>query len=93
MEHLFGVFAVWAIVDTTQYFLEAPVWFWRLLPFLLGVATQALLDPDWELLVVNGLGIGGASMFVMTLANVLLVTGDRVRFDALDKADRRQGKR
>jgi hypothetical protein len=80
MEYVVVVLAVWGVWETAQALLEGPEWAWRLLPFVLGVGGQALIDHDhlWY-----GLGLGGAAMVLMLVTNLLLVTTDWIRFAAL----------
>jgi hypothetical protein len=80
MEYAIVVLAVWGIWNVAQSLLDGPEWFWKLLPFVLGVGGQALIDYDhwWY-----GLGLGAAAMLVMLVADLLLVTADWIRFAAL----------
>ena len=80
MEYAVVIAAVWGIWNVAQSLLDGPEWFWKLLPFALGVGGQALIDYDhwWY-----GLGLGAAAMLVMLIADLLLVTADWIRFAAL----------
>jgi hypothetical protein len=76
VEQVVVVFGVWALWSLIALFMEASPWVWIVVPLVLGVIGQTLLDYDqWWL----GLGLGGAAIFVMRLADVLLVTADWIR--------------
>jgi hypothetical protein len=76
MEHLLVAFAVWGLWTVLTEMMEASPWFWRALPFVLGVGGQCLIDyHDWWL----GLGLGGLAMILMRFSDLLLVTTDWVR--------------
>ena len=80
VEQAFVVFGVWALWSLATLFWEAPPWVWYAVPLALGVAGQALIDyHDWWL----GLGLGGAVIFLMRLADLLLVTTDWIRVHVL----------
>ena len=80
MEYAVVILATWGIWTVAQALLDGPDWFWKLLPFGLGIGGQAVIDYDhwWY-----GLGWGAAAMLVMMFADLLLVTTDWIRFAAL----------
>ena len=80
MEYVLVVLAVWGIWSAAVSLLEGPEWAWKLVPFVLGVAGQALVDYHhlWY-----GIGLGGAAMFLMLVADLLLVAADSIRFNVL----------
>ena len=80
VEQVIVVFGVWALWSLIALFWEASPWVWITVPLVLGVVGQVLIDYDrWWL----GVGLGGAAMFLMRLADLLLVTGDLARVHVL----------
>jgi len=80
MEQLLAIFAVWAIWSLVATLFEGSEWVWIVLPLTLGLAAQCLIAyHDWWL----GLGIGGAAILVMRVADLLLVATDWVRVNVL----------
>jgi hypothetical protein len=87
VEQVIVVFGVWALWSLLALFLEASPWVWIAVPLVLGVAGQVLIDHDkWWL----GLGLGGAAIFLMRLADLLLVTTDWIRVLVLRAGRTRQ---
>jgi hypothetical protein len=85
VEQVVVVFGVWALWSLLTLFVEASPWVWVVVPLVLGVIGQALVDYEqWWL----GIGLGGAAIFVMRLADLLLVTTDWIRVHVL-RAQRR----
>jgi hypothetical protein len=80
MEQALVVLAVWAVWSLLQFFFEASPWVWVVIPLILGVGGQALIDHDKLWL---GLGIGGAAILVMRLHDLMLVVTDWVRVAVL----------
>jgi hypothetical protein len=76
VEQVVVVFGVWALWSLIAAFWEASPWVWIVVPLALGVVGQVLIDYDrWWL----GIGLGGAALFLMRLADLLLVTTDWIR--------------
>lgn len=76
VEQAVVVFGVWALWSLATLFWAASPWVWGIVPLALGVAGQCLIDyHHWWL----GLGLGGAALFLMRLADLLLVTTDWIR--------------
>jgi hypothetical protein len=87
VEQVVVVFGVWALWSLLALFLEASPWVWIVVPLVLGVVGQVLIDYDkWWL----GLGLGGAAIFLMRLADLLLVTTDWIRVLVLRAGRTRQ---
>lgn len=80
MEYVVVVLAVWGVWDAAEALLDGPEWAWKLLPFVLGLAGQALINPSY---LWYGIGLGAAAMVLMLVTNLLLVTADWIRFAAL----------
>ena len=80
MEYVVVVLAVWGVCDTAKVLLEGPEWAWRILPFVLGLAGQALVNPSY---LWYGIGWGAAAVVLTLVSDVLLVTADWIRFAAL----------
>lgn len=74
------IFGVWAIWSIEERLLEVPEWLGSLIPLALGIGGQCLINPSWWWL---GFGTGGAAMFVMRLADLLLVGADFVKVAVL----------
>ena len=85
MAYLFAVLGVWAVWNALATYVEGPGWFWTVLPLVLGIGGQALIDAStwWW-----GLGIGGAAILVMRLNDLLLVTADWIRVTLLQRGPR-----
>ena len=80
MEHVLIVFGVWGLWTLVSQFYTASEWVWTVSALVLGVGGQLALDyHQWWL----GLGCGGAAIFLMRLADLLLVATDWVRFAVL----------
>lgn len=80
MEYVVVVLAVWGICTIAERHLEASPWIWSLLPYVLGVGGQALINPSY---LWYGVGLGAAAVLLMRVSDLLLVTADWVRFAAL----------
>ena len=85
MAHVLIVFGVWALWLLASLFFQASEWVWVVGALAAGVGGQCLLDYHrWWL----GVGIGGAAIFLMRLADLLLVVTDWVRFAVLRSQQR-----
>ena len=80
MEYVVVVLAVWGITNVAATHLEGSEWIWSLLPYLLGVGGQALINPSY---LWYGVAWGAAAVLLTRLSDLLLVTADWVRFAAL----------
>lgn len=72
--------AIWGLWEVLDEHLEISTWIAIIFPFVLGIGGQALIDHDKLWL---GLGIGGLTMFISRLADLLLVTTDWVKVSVL----------
>jgi hypothetical protein len=87
VEQFIVVFGIWALWSLASLFWEASPWVWIVVPLALGVAGQVLIDyHDWWL----GFGLGGGALFLMRLADLLLVTADWIRVLVLRAGRTRQ---
>ena len=80
MEYLVVVLAVWGVTNAAVTHLEGPEWTWTLLPYLLGVGGQALINPSY---LWYGIAWGAAAVLLTRLSDLLLVGADSIRFAAL----------
>ena len=80
------VFGIWMVWNMIQVLFTTPPWFPRLVAIGLGVGSMLVLDTDrWWL----GVGLAGASEFLLLLGDLILVTTDAIRRGLLVKMGRR----
>jgi hypothetical protein len=83
---LLAIFAVWLLWTLLVMALTTPAWFPYAFGVLVGIGFQVLLDSaHWYL----GIGIAGASGFLVLVSDVLLVTADAIRAGVLVRLGRR----
>lgn len=76
------VFGLWMVWNLIQTYFTTPAWFLRLVATGLGVAAMLILDKDrWWL----GVGLAGATEFLVLMGDLLLVTTDAVRRGLLSR--------
>ena len=76
IEHALVVFAIWGLWSMAATQFTADEWLWDASALILGLGGQLLIDWDeWWL----GPGMGGAAIFLMKIADLLLVTTDAVK--------------
>jgi hypothetical protein len=81
MEPALGVFAIWVVWQIADVFLTADRWIWWSLCLIAGVAWMcAFVNPSWWW---QGLGVGGAAVFLGVVADCLLLLGDFCRVSVL----------
>jgi hypothetical protein len=81
MEPALGVPAIWIVWQIAKYFLTAEEWIWWTLCMVAGVAwVVAFINPSWWW---QGLGVGGAAVFLGLVADFLLLVGDAAKVHVL----------
>jgi hypothetical protein len=80
MVYFLVALAVWVLWSSLAEYFEANRLFWLLLPLVLGVGGQCLIDYHrWWL----GFGLGGLAVMLMKVNDLLLVSTDWIRVAVL----------
>lgn len=80
VSYILAVFAMWLMWTLAEVWVLFPKWVWYLAMAGLGVGAQLLIEADeWYL----GIGLGGATVFLYSLADLVLLATDWVKVGVL----------